>query len=151
MHFQGCIHRGDGCNCGRTYATAVAPRFSDTLTLFQPGGGRFCPPLAGLHLNFRRGYVPDFRYILEKVSFAWFKILLATFYNNNFLLKTLHYGGKSDYFWYSFDNLSLKHSNFLKLGLNSVDSMLIHIWKYKTFEYCILGQKCRGGNYTTIH
>ena len=43
-----------------TGATAVAPKFSDTLTLFQPGGGRFCPPLARSHLDFPRGYVPVF-------------------------------------------------------------------------------------------
>jgi hypothetical protein len=44
---------------GATGAIAVAPKFSDTLTLFQPGGGRFCPPLARSHLNFSCGYVPD--------------------------------------------------------------------------------------------
>ena len=31
---------------GATGATAVAPKFSDTLTLFQPGGDRFCPTIA---------------------------------------------------------------------------------------------------------
>ena len=30
---------------GVTGATAVAPKFSDALTLFQPGG-RFCPTIA---------------------------------------------------------------------------------------------------------
>ena len=30
---------------GATGATAVAPKFSDALTLFQPGG-RFCPTIA---------------------------------------------------------------------------------------------------------
>ena len=44
---------------GATGSTAVAPKFSDTLTLFQPGGGRFCPPLARSHLDFNRGYVPE--------------------------------------------------------------------------------------------
>ena len=31
---------------GATGATAVTPKFSDALTLFQPGGGRFCPTIA---------------------------------------------------------------------------------------------------------
>ena len=31
---------------GASGATAVAPKFSDALTLFQPGGGRFCPTIA---------------------------------------------------------------------------------------------------------
>ena len=43
---------------GTTSATAVAPKFSDTLILFQPGMGRFCPPPALLHLNFPCGYIP---------------------------------------------------------------------------------------------
>ena len=34
MISQGCIHRGTG-------ETAVKPKFSDTLTLFQPGGTYF--------------------------------------------------------------------------------------------------------------
>ena len=46
---------------GATAATAVTPKFSDTLILFQPGGGgRFCPPLARSHLDFPRGYVPGY-------------------------------------------------------------------------------------------
>jgi hypothetical protein len=39
-------------------AEGVAPKFSDTLTLSQPGGGRFCPPLQRSNLNFPRDYVP---------------------------------------------------------------------------------------------
>ena len=31
---------------GATGATRVAPKFSDSLTLFQPGGVRFCPTIA---------------------------------------------------------------------------------------------------------
>ena len=38
---------------GATGATAVAPKFSDALTLFQPGGGRFCPTICrGRTINF---------------------------------------------------------------------------------------------------
>ena len=47
-------------SAGATGATEVAPKFSDTLTLSQPGGGgRFCPPSQRANLNFPRGYVPE--------------------------------------------------------------------------------------------
>ena len=42
---------------GVTVVTVVEPKFSDTLTLFQPWGGRFCPPLQRLHQNFSCGYI----------------------------------------------------------------------------------------------
>ena len=50
---------------GATGATAVAPKFSDTLTLFHPRGGRFCPTIAEvapkispwLHLCSTKSYV----------------------------------------------------------------------------------------------
>jgi hypothetical protein len=44
----------------------VSPKFSDSLILFQlrGGGGRLCPPLAQLHLNFPSGYVPECTYVL---------------------------------------------------------------------------------------
>ena len=46
---------------GLTGATAVSPRFSDTLTLSPPGGGgRFCPPSQRSQLNVPWGYVPVF-------------------------------------------------------------------------------------------
>ena len=44
---------------GATSATEVAPKFSDNLTLSQPRGGRFCPPLQRSQLKFSCGYVPD--------------------------------------------------------------------------------------------
>ena len=49
---------------GATGVTRVAPKFSDTLTLFQTGGGRLCPPLARSHLKFPRGYVPGVSAVL---------------------------------------------------------------------------------------
>ena len=45
-------------SAGATGATAVEPKFSDSLTLSQPGGGKFCPPSQRLNLNFPRDYVP---------------------------------------------------------------------------------------------
>ena len=46
-------------SAGATGATAVAPKFSDTLTPSQPGGeSRFCPPSQRSNLNFLRDYVP---------------------------------------------------------------------------------------------
>ena len=55
---------------GATGATEVAPKFSDTLTLSQPGGGRFCPPSQRSNLNFPQDYVPvcskDFERPLKK-------------------------------------------------------------------------------------
>jgi hypothetical protein len=45
-------------SAGATGATPVAPKFSDTLTLSQPGGrGRFCLPSQRSILNFPRDYV----------------------------------------------------------------------------------------------
>ena len=53
------IAYGRDVSTGATGATAVAPKFSDTLTLSPPGGGgRFCPPSQRSQLNFPRGYVP---------------------------------------------------------------------------------------------
>ena len=47
---QGCIHRGDRCDWGRTfrYLNPIPTR----------GGGRFCPPSHRSQLNFPCGYVP---------------------------------------------------------------------------------------------
>ena len=42
---------------GATDATAVAPKFSDTLTLFQPGGTNSAKPSHRLHPKFPRGYI----------------------------------------------------------------------------------------------
>ena len=42
---------------GATGATTVAPKFSDALTLFQPGGDRLCPTLQKSHKKFRCGYI----------------------------------------------------------------------------------------------
>ena len=42
---------------GATGATAVAPKFSDALTLFQPGGADSALPLQRSHHKFPRGYV----------------------------------------------------------------------------------------------
>ena len=51
-------------SAGATGVTVVAPKFSDTLTLSQPGGGgRFCPPSQRSHLNFPHSYVPVTYYI----------------------------------------------------------------------------------------
>ena len=36
---------GRDVSTGATGATVVTPNFWDTLTLLQPGGGKFCPPL----------------------------------------------------------------------------------------------------------
>ena len=45
---------------GATGATMVAPKFSDTLTLFQPGGGAdSAPPSQKSHQKFSRGYISD--------------------------------------------------------------------------------------------
>ena len=53
-------------SAGATGATAVAPKFSDTLTLSQSGGGgRFCPPSQRSNLNFPRGYVPGTNRLIE--------------------------------------------------------------------------------------
>ena len=45
---QGRNRRGDRC---------VAPKFSDALTLFQPGGADSALPLQRSHHKFPRGYV----------------------------------------------------------------------------------------------
>ena len=37
----------------------VAPKFSDTLTLSQLRGGRFCPPSQRSQLTFFHDYVPE--------------------------------------------------------------------------------------------
>ena len=42
---------------GATGATAVATKFSDALTLFQPGGADSALPLQRSHHKFPRGYV----------------------------------------------------------------------------------------------
>ena len=53
---------------GATGATTVAPKFSDTLTLFQPGGGgRFCPPSQRSNVNFPRDYVPAVHVLLNEI------------------------------------------------------------------------------------
>ena len=44
---------------GANGATAVAPNFSDTLTLFQPGGGDSAPTLQRLHQKFPHDYISD--------------------------------------------------------------------------------------------
>ena len=48
---------------GATDVTDIAPKFSDTLTLSQPMGGRFCPPLQRSQLIFSRGYVPVYIFL----------------------------------------------------------------------------------------
>ena len=52
---------GRDVSAGATGATGVAPKFSDTLTLSQLGGGegRFCPPLQMSQLIFFRGYAAE--------------------------------------------------------------------------------------------
>ena len=50
MNSQGCIHRATG-------ETAVKPKFSDTLTLFQPGG-QILPTISAVAPKFPHGYVP---------------------------------------------------------------------------------------------
>ena len=54
-------------SAGATGATPVAPKFSDTLTLSQPGGGRFCPPSQRSNLNFPCDYVPgpNVKYVID--------------------------------------------------------------------------------------
>jgi hypothetical protein len=57
---SGSINSRD-VSTGATGVTEVAPKFSDTLTLYPPGGGgRFCPPSQRSHLNFPCGYVPGY-------------------------------------------------------------------------------------------
>ena len=41
-------------------ATTVAPKFSDALTLFQPGGADSALPLQRSHHKFPHGYVSDY-------------------------------------------------------------------------------------------
>ena len=48
-----------GATVATTGVTAIAPKFSDTLTFSNQGGGRFCPSSVWSHLDFPRGYVPD--------------------------------------------------------------------------------------------
>ena len=52
---------------GATSVTAVAPKFSDALTLFQPGG-RFYPSSQRLNQTFPRDYIvlshPDFENLM---------------------------------------------------------------------------------------
>ena len=50
--FYGVATMTRDVSTGATSATAVAPKFSDTLALFQPRGA-----MARSHLNFPRGYV----------------------------------------------------------------------------------------------
>ena len=42
---------------GATGATVVAPKFSDTLTLFQPGGADSAPTSQRLHQKIPHGYI----------------------------------------------------------------------------------------------
>ena len=44
---------------GATRVTAVTPKFSDTLTLFQSGVADFALPSQKSHQNFPRGYVSE--------------------------------------------------------------------------------------------
>ena len=51
-----CVSSRD-VTAGATGATAVAPKFSDALTLFQPGGADSALPLQRSHHKFPHGYV----------------------------------------------------------------------------------------------
>ena len=51
------LHRD--VTAGATGATAVAPKFSDTLTLFQPGWADSTPTSQRLHQNFPHGYISE--------------------------------------------------------------------------------------------
>ena len=54
---------------GEIGATAVAPKFSNNLTLSPPDQGvRLCPPSQRLQLNFPRGYLPDIQCDLSAFS-----------------------------------------------------------------------------------
>ena len=57
-------------------ATMVAAKFSDTLTLFHPGG-RFCPPSAWSHLHFSCGYVPEVHISIDHVKHEYPLILIT--------------------------------------------------------------------------
>ena len=46
-------------SAGATGATAVASKFSDALTIFQPGGADSALPLQRSHHTFPRGYVSE--------------------------------------------------------------------------------------------
>ena len=59
---------------GATGATAVAPKFSDVLTLFQPGGADSAPPLKRSHHKFPHGYVSGSNK-LEQLDFKLEKII----------------------------------------------------------------------------
>ena len=48
---QGCNHRGDRCDQGRTQIF----RYLNPMAMV----GRFCPPLQRSQLTFFRGYVPE--------------------------------------------------------------------------------------------
>ena len=52
-------------SAGATGATAVAPKFSDALTLFQPGGAYSALPFQRLHHKFPRGYVSVTNYVFN--------------------------------------------------------------------------------------
>ena len=53
---------------GATGVTAVAPKFSYTLNLFQPGLADSAPTSQRLHQKFPHGYISDlYKYLLHTV------------------------------------------------------------------------------------
>ena len=65
---QGCIHRGDRCDRGRTWTFRY-------LNPIPTRGGRFCLPSQRSHLNFPCGYVPE-RYRKDQYKNAYLLFIL---------------------------------------------------------------------------
>ena len=53
----GCILQANLTSLDATVGATGAPKFSDTFTLFQPGGADSAPPSQKLHQIFPRGYI----------------------------------------------------------------------------------------------
>ena len=73
-----------------TGAFVVAPKFSDTLTLSQPQGGRFCPPSQRSQLSFPHGYVPGNLRNLPDLREIRFKMLKQKITRTEANLQNLH-------------------------------------------------------------
>ena len=60
-----------GRNRRSAHVTAVAPKFSDTLTLFQPGGADSTPTLQRLDQKYPHGYISAILMCYQKLHFCF--------------------------------------------------------------------------------
>ena len=61
------MYNRDAIN-GMAGKAAALPKFSDTLTLSQPEGGRLCPPIGFASPKYFRNYAPEDSSILKNLA-----------------------------------------------------------------------------------